>query len=248
MPCANLQESVKRKGLDLDNLILELQATSGMSTDTYFDRLQQNLREGQLRIVFFLEESSMELRSVVDFLNKQMERSEVLLVEARQYQLNGTRIVVPTLFGYTEEARLVKRTVTVSTAASRKKWNRALYFADAQSRLRSEEVKAIEGLLDKAIALGCQISWGSGSVTGSFSIKAPNVCPRSLFSVFSNGRLQINFGWLPDDTTKSLRTLIAETAGLRVPPEDGEQYPSYLIAEWANKSELLLEALRQVVA
>jgi excisionase family DNA binding protein len=51
----------------------------------------------------------MELRSVVDFLNKQMELSWVLLVEARQYTSGATTVVVPTLFGYTEEARRAKR-------------------------------------------------------------------------------------------------------------------------------------------
>ena len=109
--------AARDKKIALEDAFCALQPTSGSSLDVFFDRLQQNLREGQLRIVFFLEESPMELRSVVDFLNKQMERSEVLLVEARQYLLRGARIVVPTLFGYTEEARQVKRSVTVTTAA-----------------------------------------------------------------------------------------------------------------------------------
>lgn len=242
------RESAMRRESDLDAVVSALQPSTGISTDAYFDRLQQNLREGQLRIVFFLEESSMELRSVVDFLNKQMERSEVLLVEARQYEFDGTRIVVPTLFGYTEEARLVKRTVTVNTAASRKKWDRCLYFSDAQSRLAPDELIAMERFLDQSLALGYQVSWGSGSLTGSYNLKAPNVCPRSLLSVFSNGRLQINFGWLPSDTSRLLRTKVAESIGLHVPPEDGEQYPSYSITEWGSKTSALLDLLEKIIA
>jgi hypothetical protein len=78
--------------------IPRLAPTEGLTIDDYFDLIQQKLREGQLRIVFFLEDSSPELRSVVDFLNRQMERSEVLLVEARQYSHGGSKIVAPTLF------------------------------------------------------------------------------------------------------------------------------------------------------
>ena len=37
--------------------------------------------QGQLRVIFFLEKSPFELRSVVEFLNKHMERSEVLRME-----------------------------------------------------------------------------------------------------------------------------------------------------------------------
>jgi hypothetical protein len=36
-----------------------------------------------MRLVFFLEESPNELRSLVDFMNKQLKDTEVILVEAR---------------------------------------------------------------------------------------------------------------------------------------------------------------------
>ena len=44
--------------------------TDDLSVEEFFERAQENLRQGQLRIIFFLEESPFELRSVVDFLNK----------------------------------------------------------------------------------------------------------------------------------------------------------------------------------
>ena len=77
--------------------------------DEYFDRVVENLREGQLRIIFFLENSPDELRSIVDFLNKQTERTEFLIVEARLFEMEGMRIAVPSVFGYTEQARRIKQ-------------------------------------------------------------------------------------------------------------------------------------------
>jgi hypothetical protein len=67
-------DSAARQGTNIDDAVQKLRPTDECTSDGLFERVQQNLREGQLRIIFFLEESPMELRSVVDFLNKQMER------------------------------------------------------------------------------------------------------------------------------------------------------------------------------
>ncbi|RME60897.1 hypothetical protein D6779_01245, partial [Candidatus Parcubacteria bacterium] len=79
------EKNAQKRGMTLDEVIQNLQPDDDLDVDEYFQRIEDNLREGQVRLVFFLEESPMELRSVVDFLNKQMERTEVLIVEARQY-------------------------------------------------------------------------------------------------------------------------------------------------------------------
>lgn len=239
--------SAKEDGHELEALLADLQGGSSLSTEAYFAQMESNLRLGQLRIIFFLEESSMELRSVVDFLNKQMERTEVLLVEAKQYRAGQTRIVVPTLFGYTEEARLVKKVVTMSSAGTRRRWDRNGYFADAGKRLSSEEALVLEHFLEHMIALGSEISWGTGSQTGSYSVKFPKLCPRSLLSVFSNGRIQLNLGYLPDELRSRFRASVTKWSELALPPDTGEQYPSYPIGEWQPYEEALVTAVQHVV-
>jgi hypothetical protein len=107
------QESASRQGSSLEDALRDLEPTENETPEEFFEKVKENLRVGQIRIVFFLEDSPFELRSVVDFLNKQMERSEILLVECKIFEENGFRVVVPSLFGYTEEARRVKRVVTV---------------------------------------------------------------------------------------------------------------------------------------
>jgi hypothetical protein len=244
--------SAKAKGSSLDQLVSVLNPSSGESLDAFFEKMEQNLREGQLRIVFFLEKAPMELRSVVDFLNRQMERSEVLLVEARQYLWKGTRVVVPTLFGYTEEARQVKRSVTVTTAASRKKWDRTAFVADAQVKLAPDGAKVLESLLDQALALGYEISWGTGQATGSYSIREPTICPRSLLSVFSSGRLVFNSGWLNGSESAergrdTLKDLLTSTVGIPVPAEYVESWPGYAFGEWGTRVQLIVDALKRLV-
>lgn len=246
------EETARHKGSSLENTLRSLRPTNDESIEVFFERVEHNLREGQLRIVFFLEEAPQELRSIVDFLNKQMERSEVLLVEARQYSLNGTKVVVPTLFGYTEEARGVKRTVTINTASSRRQWDKTSFFADAHIKLAEVEVQALETLYEQCLSLGCEVTWGSGVNSSSFNVKEPSICSRSLFTASSNGNLAFNFGWLNGSETaersrEKLKDIVVQETNLKIPDNYTNKYPTYPISEWGSKVDSLLEALRHLI-
>ena len=82
--------------------------TPGMSlreTDAdapaFWERVGTNLSAGKLRLVFVADEIPSELRRVVEFLNEQMNRTEVLALEVKQYkERGGDRItLVPRLLG-----------------------------------------------------------------------------------------------------------------------------------------------------
>ena len=245
------EQAAAARGQSLDDALRSLMPSTADSPDAFFETLEQNLREGQLRIVFFLERSPMELRSVVDFLNKQMERSEVLLVEARQYRWEGTRVVVPVLFGYTEQARQVKRSVTITTAGSRKKWDRSSYFADAEAKLAPSDVKALEEVLDKTIQLGYEISWGTGTSNGSFNVKDPAICPRSLLTFNSDGRMYFNSSWLIGSETAErgrdvLKDLLVGIVGLDIPDNYPQSAPGFPVSAWAPKASLIERALEDL--
>jgi hypothetical protein len=241
-------QAAQASGTSIDDAIRRLAPTEDLSADAYFDLIQQNLREGRLRIIFFLEDSSSELRSVVDFLNRQMERSEVLLVEARQYSHGDSKIVVPTLFGYTEEARLVKRTITVKPSSSRKHWDRALFLADAKNRLSSVEAAAVESLLDYCASLDCVVTWGTGLQRGSFNVKDLSICQRSLLTCYSDGNLVLNLFWLngsesAEHAQRTLKQLGAEKLGL---PPGGEDRPipiGYWLSRYSEACAIVCEVL-----
>ena len=80
------EKSAEYQGQSLEEAVRNLKESDFESTDAFFDDFVQNLQQGKIRMIFFLEESPQELRSIVDFLSKKM---EVLLVEARQYRLTG---------------------------------------------------------------------------------------------------------------------------------------------------------------
>lgn len=246
------EAAAQQKG-GLEDALRALQPTNGESTDAFFEQIQANLREGKVRLIFFLEEASMELRSIVDFLNKQMERSEILLVEARQYSLENIKVVAPVLFGYTEEARKVKRNSTITTASSKKQWDERQFFAHACETLSESEVQVLERFCNQCMSLGCDVDWGSpGVVKGTFGIKDPSISEKVFAGVTSEGKLFFYFGWLTGETAARardrLKTLVEERTSIPIPDGYAQKYPTYPIAKWSSQADLVFEALRDLLA
>ena len=71
------------------------------SADTFWDTVETNLRAGKIRLVFVADEIPRELRSVIEFLNSQMDPAEVLGVEIKQYVGSGVKTIVPKVIGQT---------------------------------------------------------------------------------------------------------------------------------------------------
>jgi len=243
------EEACRKRNIGLEKALEELGTNNKETPDQFFSRVEQNLREGQVRIVLFLDESPFELRSVVDFLNKQMERSEVIIVEACQYTTNNIKIVVPVLFGYTEQARLIKRTTVITP--QRKKWDRQSFFNDARGRLKNSDVDVLSSFLDKFISVGLEIGWGTGSQAGSYTVYDRSICPRSFYTVGSTGTLSINFGWLNgSEVAESARDKLLELVNTKVglPVKDVTKFPTYELHLWKDKVDSLVEALKDTIA
>jgi hypothetical protein len=78
--------------------------------DAFWQTVGTNLREGRVRLIFVADEIPLSLRRLVEFLNEQMPRVEVLALEIRQYRQAGssTGALVPRLVGQTARAQALK--------------------------------------------------------------------------------------------------------------------------------------------
>jgi hypothetical protein len=78
-------------------------------TERFWGEVEQNLRCGRVRLVFVSDLIPPELRRVIEFLNEQMNPTEVIGVEIKQYVGQGDlRTLVPRLVVQTEQARIHK--------------------------------------------------------------------------------------------------------------------------------------------
>lgn len=96
------EERCEREGLDAD-------ALPGSELDPDIDQeslwieVDDNLRNGRLRLVFVADQIPSELASIIEFLGEQMTPTEVLGVELHKFQAeDGTEILSPRVIGPTE--------------------------------------------------------------------------------------------------------------------------------------------------
>jgi hypothetical protein len=80
------------------------------AAESFWQQVGTNLREGHIRLVFAADEIPASLQRLVEFLNEQMPRVEVLALEVRQYRVDGSKsgALVPRLVGQTSRAQAVK--------------------------------------------------------------------------------------------------------------------------------------------
>lgn len=229
----------------LSTLVAELKAAGGDTVDTYFEQMQQNLRDGRLRLIFFTEESRPELRSIVDFLNRQMERTEVLLVEARQYDVGEKRVVIPRLFGYSEEARRAKRSGEQTSGRLFGTWTLG-DFSLALARSVPGHAPGVDRFLQLCGESAIHVNLGTGKKP-SIIIKS-RVCPRAALVIDAQARLSFNFGYMYGSAAEHrLRDALADfcrnVLHVQLPDNYASKYPGFPAEQWLPHSEDLARLL-----
>jgi hypothetical protein len=242
--------AAKAEERTLPEALTELDPSIDRSPQEFFAAFVSHLREGRVRLVFFLEEAPFELKSIVEFLNGQMERAEVLIVEARQFNIQGRRVVSPSLFGFTESARRAKRAVLATEG--RRRWDAKSFLAAAKSTLHPVEARALDRVLAFAHEQGCQVSWGSGKINGSVGLVWPDLCRRSVISVYTDGSFVLNLGWLDENERQlgfrsELAERLTEEVGATMPPNLDGRFPNLPRTLWTARVEKVLSVLSEVV-
>jgi hypothetical protein len=79
--------------------------------DEFWQRVATNLDAERFRLIFVSDVIGAELRRIIEFLNGQMTRTQVLAIEVKQYTdaAGEQQTIVPRLIGDTTEARMTKR-------------------------------------------------------------------------------------------------------------------------------------------
>jgi hypothetical protein len=191
------------------------------------------------------------LKSVVEFLNKQMDLVEVLLVEARIYEGFNTKIVVPRLFGYSKEAHAIRRTKAMEGARGPIATDWDSFAANAGKKgLDDDEIDRCRKLYDACIELRADIAWGRGTETASFSPRwkalRVNAAP---FSVYANGLVDLHFPALRSAEAAAFRDRFAESLGktISLSPNHLTMFYQCPGTVWMPKVEQFVGALKSAL-
>lgn len=177
------------------------------NAEEFWERVGENLEEGKLRLLFVADHIPDELKHIVEFLNEQMEETEVLAIEVSQYVGQNIKTLVSRVIGLTSKAQQ-KKTPSI-------KWDEELFFKEATNNL-SGHVSILRDIYNWAIEKDLKVTWGRGKNVGSFTVRAtsPEESLYSVLSIFTDGGGQIPFGEIikahsEDNLKKGYESLIA---------------------------------------
>ena len=110
------------------------------------ENVSSNLKLGKLRLIFAADTIPENLRRIIEFLNNQMQNSEVLGLEIKQYMSqNKQQIFVPKIIGRTLQAVETKK-------APAKSWDYDSFLQDVQ-RVGNDEARALTERIIKDLKL-----------------------------------------------------------------------------------------------
>ena len=131
-------------------------------------------------------------------------------------------------------------------------WGEGSFFEDAEHKRSPGEALAIRRLFNYCVGVAL-LKFGSGYIDGSFSAVFPGVSVRPPITVFSSGRLRLNFGNLCDEENSYIcRDALAdrlreiEAIKSRIPASLRDQTVNVPIDQWGGEVERVIAALEHM--
>lgn len=228
------EQSCTRQKLEA-SAVLEAFLEGDETEEGFWRKVRDNLQAQRVRLVFVADEIPPELLRVVEFLNGQMERTEVLALEVRQFVGEGHRTLVPRVLGRTAEAQRAK-----GAARPKNKWDEESFFAELAKQGDDVSVQVARRILCW-VRERWEVWWGEGVQLGSF---VPMVYldgkKNQLFSVQTHGMIEIYFYWYAyrppfdqEDKRRDMLDRLNDIPGIDLPDDSIHRRPTMPLASLA---------------
>ena len=161
------------------DLAADLLLTEEQAND-YWNQVDRNLKAGRIRMIFAADAIPDSLRRIIEFLNNQMQNTEVLGLEIKQYiSEDGQQMLLPRIIGKTLQATDAKE------RQKPKQWDKASFLEDIARSDNDDMRHLAERLIDDYQALGYSVWYGKGATHGSIVVWADNCADGAYHSLFS---------------------------------------------------------------
>lgn len=147
-----LIERCRLEGLDPEDE-LERFSPEGES-ESFWGQVDANISSGRLRLVFVADQIGPELRQIIEFLNSQFAKAEVLAVEIRQWRGEGVDTLVSEVIGRTVASEALK--------PSPRRLEASEFLAQLTALCKPEEAAGVQQLMSWCEDHGGWVSFGTG--------------------------------------------------------------------------------------
>ncbi|WP_316182264.1 hypothetical protein [Bradyrhizobium sp. SZCCHNRI1009] len=224
---SSLDKTTLEQGLTSEAALRELLGTE-TSINEFWERVGTNLQAEKIRLIFLADVIPVELRRVVEFLNRQMNPVEVLAVELRQFVNKDLKTIVPTIYGQTQ-AMTRKRLGGVT------RWNEQSLFEKLSRTVGPDELNVAREVFAWMAKGGKRpLVFGTGKENGSvYPVFKPGGVLINPTYLSSDGKLWLQFGALENkpifgsmDARRKLLERFNAIKGVDLREADLSKYPS----------------------
>ena len=216
--------------------------------DDFWGKVKYNAKEGIVRLIFAADKLPSETKRIIEYLNKQSDKMEVLGLEIKYFTgEHGRNVLVPRICGQSEEAKGQKSGGLQRTS---KQWDETSFFEDCRNRIEAEVVDKVIWPLYKFIKDQSDLPyWGSGKETGSFSFKI-NYDNKliNVFNIASSKYITINFGWISNQEIEAMvRERVNDEIGVKLAERPYPSIDASVLLKINNGVELFKNIILDII-
>lgn len=244
---AILNESVQKTfKISLNQKLQEFFGLSDEELDQLLNSVKNNLSDGVLHFVILMDGLDDRLKDLILYVN-QNSQFDIYAVELEYYKHDTYEIVIPRIYGAE-----VKKDIAVSSGSgsSRRKWTEEELLQFAKKEMSPDALAGFEKLYRFSKEYADSVNLGVGTTRGSFGPVFESICPRSIFTLKTNGKLSFNFAWLdrPETANKFCYSYFNKMKEIGFPLDaaDIDKYTNFQPDEWLPKADKLISALKGI--
>jgi len=244
-----IEEAINRESTKAgikDEATAEESVEREWSEEDFRSRVEDQLKNGSFLLIIVVDEINEELKKIVRYVNECGKPAfSFHALEMNRFQSANVEILVPYLYGVSTKP---------PPTSKRKPWTEQEFF-DVLSESVPEVVEIVRNLYlwakSTANGAGGKVVFGTGVETGSFTLHFIRDGETfSVFSVLTNGRLILNYGWLSNKVSQEImegfHNKLQEIPTFEEIPSDFSKWASIRIADVFKDSENM-EKFEQVV-
>jgi hypothetical protein len=166
---------------------------SDWDEETFRVNIESALADGSFILIIVVDEITEELSRIIHFVNNCGHPVFTFAaLEMQRYQSDKTEMLVPRVVGDTLSS-------TAGNGNSRTRWTEDTFLKDATNKLDLDTLQTIKLLYDWSKKHANLVRFGTGSANGSYTfLFEKNGKTGSVFSIYTNGALTINFGYMEE--------------------------------------------------
>ena len=242
-PAERLRERfAKTQGESADERLTEF-LDDQMEPEEFWQLANKNLQDRNIRLLFVADEIPTELQRIVEFLNEQMDRTEVLAVEIKQFRSNDQTGLVPRVIGHTAEAQQKKLPSSPMPV-----WDERLFVQAMRDQAGPDDAQTTERIFEWSKRNGLRVTWArvSFSVRVDYGTEFSHIPFVVYCQGKDRGKVEIPFKRMSlrnppfdnEQTRLELLQRLNEIPRINLPRDGINRYPTFPLSALHNEQHL----------